>query len=270
MQSLTTRAVLGAVLLTVLAEASSTPLAAQATKGVHVCLGTDNLLRFTTGDQCPQGQRMFRLAEVEDEVGIAKERDDPPNAVIADLKAKLNFLTQRVTNLETEFKKPDNDPKLPTQVKAPFEVVDKSGNPIFVVADALHKSIARRGRFEIGRGAEGSSYTMVVRSAVGSNLLGIGENADGGGWYVADPTGATRIYASGAEGVKLYNKSTKPVAHLLASPGGNGQFWLYDAGGRAMVNAGTDGTVGVVQTGPNIKCAPQAGLRVGDCLRGRP
>ena len=30
------------------------------------------------------------------------------------------------------------------------------------------------------------------------------------------------------------------------------------------------GAVGIVRAGPNNQCTPQAGLRVGDCLRGRP
>jgi len=272
------RTLLGAVVLTVLAQPSLTRLAAQASKGVHVCLGTDNLLRFTTGEQCPQGQRMFRLAEVEDEVGITKERDDPPNAVVADLKTKIDFLTKRVANLEGELGKLDDaksasndtkpDPKLVSQVRAPFEVVDKNGNTVFVVSDALHASLARKGRVQIARSVDGG-FSMLVRNATGANVVALGDDGDGGLVLAADAAGKPR-FAGSSDGVRLYNKSDGLAVHLLASPAGNGQFWLYDTGGRPMVNAGTDGAVGVVQTGPNIKCAPQAGLRVGDCLRGRP
>ncbi len=261
---------LGAAILCALVQATPEQLGAQVTKGVHVCLGTDNVLRHTTAPRCPQGQRMFRLAEVEDEVGVAKERDEPTSSVVADLKSRIDLLVRRVATLENDARNRGGDPQLPTQVKAPFEVVDRSGNPIFVVADAPHQAIARKGRIEIARAAEGSGYSLLVRSAAGANVLGIGQLADGGAFYVADATGATRIFGSGAEGLKVLNKSATPVVHLAVGSGGAGQLWLYDAGGRAMVNAGTDGAVGVVQAGPNVKCTPQAGLRVGDCLRGRP
>ena len=243
-------------------------LIAQESKGVHVCVGIDNVLRFNSSDKCPGGGKLYRLAEVEDEVGIAKEKDEPPNAVVADLKSKIEFLTKRVTNLEAEVGK-GSDPGPVSQVKAPFEVVDKSGNPIFVVADGSHASVARKGRVEIARTADGTGFSLVVRSAGGRNILGLGELSDGGGLFIADATAVTRIFGS-ADGLKLYNKSQGTAVHLAVGSGGAGQFWLYDASGRTMVNAGTDGTVGVVNTGPNIKCAPQGGLRVGDCLRGRP
>ena len=129
--------------------------------------------------------------------------------------------------------------------------------------------MTRKGRIEVARTADGSGFSLVVRSQGGRNILGVGELADGGGLFIADAAGKTRVYGS-AEGVKVYNKSAIPVVDLAVGSGGAGQFWLYDASGRTMVNAGTDGTVGVVHTGPKIKCAPEAGLRVGDCLRGRP
>jgi hypothetical protein len=264
------RTALGIALLCVVAQPIRAHVSAQASKGVAVCLGTDNVLRYTAGPRCPQAQRMFRLAEVEDEVGVAKERDEPTSAVVADLKSKIDFLTRRVANLENEARSRASDPQLPTQVKAPFEVVDRSGTPIFVVADGPHQTVTRKGRIEIARAAEGSGYSMLVRNAAGANLLGLGQLADGGALYIADAAGATRIFGSGAEGLKILNKSASPVVHLAVGSGGAGQFWLYDAGGRPMVSAGTDGAIGIVQTGPNNKCTPQAGLRVGDCLRGRP
>ena len=264
------RNALGIALLCVVAQPSPAPLGAQESKGVHVCLGTDNVLRYTAVPRCPQAQRMFRLAEVEDEVGVAKERDEPTSAVVTDLKSKIDFLTRRVANLESEARSRTGDPQVPTQVKAPFEVVDRSGNPIFVVADGPHQAVARKGRIEIARAAEGSGYSMIVRNAAGVNLLGLGQLADGGALFIADAAGAARVFASGIEGLQVRNKSASVVVHLAVGSGGAGQLWLYDAGGRPMVNAGTDGVVGIVQTGPNNKCTPQAGLRVGDCLRGRP
>jgi hypothetical protein len=250
------------------AQAGPAPVGAQASKGVHVCVGTDNVIRYTSSEKCPAGQQMYRLAEVEDEVGIAKEKDEPASTVVADLKSKIDFLTKRIANLEGEVGK-GSDPGPVSQVKAPFEVVDKAGNPIFVVADGIHSAVTRKGRFEIARAADGTGFSLVVRSAAGRNLLGLGELSDGGGLFIADAAAVTRIFGS-ADGLKLYNTAKGTAVHLAVGSGGAGQFWLYDASGRTMVNAGTDGKVGVVNTGPNIMCAPQAGLRVGDCLRGRP
>ena len=130
----------GARMIRALPRVTGTPgspalLTAQESKGVHVCVGTDNVIRYTSADKCPGGQRLYRLAEVEDEVGIAKEKDEPASAVVADLKSKIDFLTKRVANLEAAVGK-GSDPGPVRQVKAPFEVVDAAGNPIFVVSDA--------------------------------------------------------------------------------------------------------------------------------------
>ena len=246
--------VLGAALVSVVAQAIPANLFAQASKGVHVCLGTDNVLRFTPGERCPGGQRMFRLAEVEDEVGLAKERDEPTSAVVADLKSKIDFLsrrvvnlerdspdvvgdlkgkvdlvTRRVTNLENETAKRD---PASARVTAPFEVVDKAGNPIFVVADASHGSVARRGRFQIARAVGDNNFTMLVHNSARKSVLGLGEVSDGGAMYIADATGATKIFGSASSGLKLYGKPDVPTAQLIFGPAGAGQLILADEGGQ--------------------------------------
>jgi hypothetical protein len=258
------------VLLTVLAQPSFTPLAAQASKGVHVCLGTDNLLRFTTGERCPQGQRMFRLAEVEDEVGITKERDDPPNAVVADLKTKVDFLTRRVTNLEAELRKPDNDPALPTQVKAPFEVVDKRGAPIFVVTDAPYGLVARKGAVHIGRGTA-ANLNFWVHDAGMRMMLATGEAKTGGGALLLyDRSGRARIDLYSESGIVVGNSAGKNVVNLFVGPQSAGQLLLRDANGAPTVEAGTLPTGdGVVRAGPAFGCTPMPALRVPICIRGR-
>jgi hypothetical protein len=280
------RVALGTAAVVTLTHLGSSSLDAQESKGVRVCLGTDNLLRFTSGERCPQGQRMFRLAEVEDEVGVTKERDDSPNAIVADLKTKVDFLTRRVANVESEMRKldtdsksasndtksvPKPDPRLPTQVRAPFEVVDSRGNPIFVVSDAVHALVPRRGRFEIARASTGDNhFSMMMRNAGGTAVAGLGELDGGGAMYLADAAGKTRMFAAFDSGLKISNGSETGVIQLKVGSGGAGQFWLYDAGGTAMVKAGTEGTVGTVVVGPNFKCTGSAGLRVPDCIVGRP
>ena len=299
-RSATSRLVLGAALVSVVAQAIPADVFAQASKGVHVCLGTDNVLRFTPGERCSGGQRMFRLAEVEDEVGLAKERDEPTSAVVADLKSRIDFLsrrvvnlerdspdvvgdlkgkvdllTRRVANLEAETAKGETARRDPAsaRVMAPFEVVDRSGNPIFVVADAAHASVARRGRFQIARAVGDNNFTMLVHNSARKSVLGLGEVSDGGAMYISDATGATKIFGSASSGLRLYGKPDVTTAHLTFGPAGAGQLILADEGGRPMVEAGTvsaDGGMGIVRVGPGFKCVPMASFRVGDCIRGRP
>jgi hypothetical protein len=266
------RAAIGVVLVVVVAHAAPTSAHAQESKGVHVCLGTDNLLRFNTGPRCPQGQRLFRLAEVEDEVGITKEREDPPNAVVADLKTKIDFLTRRVANLE-EVARKSNDPGERSRFEAPFEVVDREGNPILVVTDAQYPSAKRRGRIHIGRATGGTNYSVLAHNQGGAVVAGIGEGRESGSGTImlADRAGALRVQLFSENGLTINNKTGNPVIELKVGEQGAGQFWLYDAGGMPMVKAGTTPPgVGVVETGPRLKCAAEMGLRIGDCIRGRP
>ena len=245
-------------------------LGAQASKGVHVCLGADNALRFTSGDRCPQGQRMFRLAEVEDEVGVTKDRDDPPNAVVADLKSKVDFLTKRVAALESENSKPNNDPNVPTQVKAPFEVVDKRGAPIFVVTDAPYKSVPRKGAVHIGHGSS-TNYDLWIHDGGMTPVAAIGESTEGGGqMLLSDAKGVARVDLTAARGIIVGNSSGKGIVHLLASERGAGQIHVRDVDGKLSVEMGTlpDGE-GVVRLGPTFECVPTVAMRVPLCIRGR-
>jgi hypothetical protein len=245
-------------------------LTAQASKGVHVCLGTDNVLRFTSGTACPQGQRMFRLAEVEDEVGVTKDRDDPPNAVVADLKTKVDFLTKRVANLEAEAKKPDNDPGVPTQVKAPFEVVDKRGAPILVVTDAPYKSVPRKGAVHIGHGSS-TNYDVWVHDGGMRPVAAMGESTVGGGQlFLANAKSVVTIDLTAEQGIIVGNSSGKGIINLAASERGSGQLLVKDSDGSISVEMGTlpEGE-GVVRLGPTRECVPTIPQRVPLCIRGR-
>ena len=266
----TSRILTSTMLAAALVQALPANVVAQESKGVHVCRGTDDVLRFTSGNKCPQGQKMFRLAEVEDEVGVTKEKDDPPNQVVADLKSKIDFLTKRVSNLEAELKKIDDDSKLEGKVKAPFEVLDKSGNPIFVVTDAPHKSVTRKGRIQVGRGAAGSNFSMLAHNGSGVVVAGMGESGEGAGALgLYDRSGGERVVV-GEEGVFVSNNKAVRVAALQSGPAGGGQFWLMNPSGQSMVSAGTlpEG-VGTVIVGPGYNCEVAAGLRVPTCIKGR-
>ena len=224
----TTRVMLGAAFVLAPAHLSPARLAGQASKGVHVCLGTDNVLRFTSGERCPQGQRMFRLAEVEDEVGVTKDREDPPNAVVTDLKTKVDLLTRRVSNLEGELRKLEDDPPSLARVTAPFEVVDKSGNPILVVTDADYQSAKRHGRIHIGRATGGANYSLLAHNGSGAVVVAMGEGKDTGtgSLQIGDNAGKMRVRLSANDGVTVLNANSSLVAEIKVGPSGAGQFWM--------------------------------------------
>ena len=215
---------------------------------------------------------MFRLAEVEDDVGVTAKGDGPSNQGVADIDTRMDLLTRRVADLETKVAKLGEPGSAMQQVNAPFEVLDKAGNPIFVVADAPHVSVARKGRIQIGRGASGTNYSMLSHTANGVVVAGLGESGGGGGALALyDRSGVTRVQTS-EDGLFLSNKSAVRIVALQPGPSGAGQFWLTDASGRSMVSAGTlgdDGGIGAVMLGPGFTCSASAGARPPSCIKGR-
>ncbi len=246
-------------------------LDAQSSKGVPVCLGTDGVLRSAVADRCPQGQRMARLVEMDGTIGTTKDRDDAQDKVVADLRTRVDTLTKRVASLESELGKRD-DATAQAKVRAPFEVVDAAGNPIFVVTDADYTSAPRKGRIHIGRATGGSNYSLLARNASGMVVVALGEGRDTGSgiMQVADGTGTVRARLASVDGLEVLNAKGGIIAQIKSGSGGAGQFWMYDASGTPMIKAGTtEGNVGLLQAGPGSRCVPTPGLAIPDCIRGR-
>jgi hypothetical protein len=246
---------------------------AQGNTGVPVCLGSDNVLRFAPTGGCPQGQRMFRLAEVGAQIPVTNDRDTAPSAVIADLRSKVDVLNDRIAKLETELATRENAAVRST-VTAPFEVVDSAGNSIFVVTDSDYAGAPRRGRIHIGRATGGANYSLLARNASGAVVVALGEGRDTGSGIVqvADNTGTQRGRFAAIDGLEVLGAKGGIAAQVKSGSLGAGQFWLYDASWTPMVKAGTtDPGVGVVQAGPGNKCVPSVGvaMRVPDCILGR-
>ncbi|HEY9465603.1 MAG TPA: hypothetical protein VIR54_21050 [Vicinamibacterales bacterium] len=248
-------------------------LDAQGNTGVPVCLGADNVLRFAPAGGCPQGQRMFRLAEVGAQIPVTSDRGTAPSAVIADLRSKVDVLNDRIAKLETELATRENAAVRST-VTAPFEVVDSAGNSIFVVTDSDYAGAPRRGRIHIGRATGGGNYSLLSRNAGGAVVVALGEGRDSGAGIVqvADNAGTLRGRFAAIDGLEVLNPKSGIAIQLKTGSAGAGQFWMYDADGTPMIKAGTtEGNVGLLQAGPGNKCVPSVGvaMRVPDCILGR-
>jgi hypothetical protein len=240
-------------------------------EGVHVCVGADRVLRYESRPTCPRGQESYVLAEEEGKIEEPPEDERGSSAEVAELKRRVDFLTRRISSLEQPQGGGGRAAAGPgRRVVAPFEVVDGAGNPILLVTDAPLSAGGRGHRIRIGRGS-GSNYGIWIRSAGGRDAAAILEATTGAGLIdVYDRGGERRARIYGEHGITVSNPSGNGVVNLTLGKAGGGVFQLLDTGGRTTVEAGTTGSgAGVVRVGPLYKCAPQAGLRVGDCILGR-
>jgi len=253
------------------------PALAQGVSSIHVCVGVDRVLRFAPGTSCPAGQASYNLALDGTQPNAPDEDKSLPNQ-INDLKKTIDFLRDRVSNLEKEVGKPNkNESAVEHIVHAPFYVMDKSGKPIFTVTDGV--GTQAMGRVRVGRGS-GDNYGVWVANAGGTPVLAFSEAKDGAGAVSAyDKDGRRSVQAHGGEGVALFSPSGKSVVGMGYNEASlergilqlSGIFQIFDGAGQTMVEAGTtkkDG-VGVVRVGPGAKCVPMGPLRVGDCIMGR-
>ena len=244
---------------------------------IHVCVGADLVLRFSPkGAACPQNQVGYDLSLDVNEPKPPKE-DEPPPKEVVELQKTVDFLRDRVSNLEKELGKHDkNESDVAHIVRAPFHVVDKSGKPILTVTDDAVKQAT--GRVRIGRGS-GDNYGVSIANPAGTLVAGLTEASNGaGGLGLYDQAGKLSVRGIGGLGVQLYSPSDKEIAsfgfkddtHDSGHLWMHGNFELVDGSGLAIVEAGTSPSgVGVVRVGPAKKCVPMATLRVPDCIIGR-
>jgi hypothetical protein len=249
---------------------------AQGGTSVHVCVGVDRVIRFAPGTSCPAGQASYNLA-LDGTQPTPPDEDKTLANQISDLRKTIDLLRDRVSNLEHELAKESDLKNLEHVIRAPLQVVDKTGNAIFTVTDASYGQ-ATVGRVHVGRGT-GNNYGIWVQKAGGGVAAAIGEGKTGGGVVsVNDPAGKPRAELFGQGGVTVYNPSGKDVVSLNLNAANTasgvmqltGIFQILDGGGQTIVEAGRLPTgVGVVRVGPGTKCVPMGTLRVGDCIMGR-
>lgn len=250
---------------------------AQSGTSVHVCVGVDHVLRYVPGTACPAGQASYNLS-IDGSLPTPPDEDKTLSTEIGEMKKTVDFLRDRVSNLESELGKlgDKKESDVAHIVQAPFHVVDKTGKPILTVTDGAVKQAA--GRVRIGRGS-GDNYGVSVANAAGTLVAALTEASNGaGGLGVYDQAGKRSVQTIAGIGVKLYGPSDKEVVGIGFKDDNrdrgvlqiSGLFQLFDGAGQTMVEAGTSPNgVGVVRVGPGVKCVPMATLRVPDCIMGR-
>jgi hypothetical protein len=204
--------------------------------------------------------------------GLAPARED------AELRKTVEVLRVRISSLEAERARNGRaEYQLAHQVVAPFEVVDKSGNAIFLVTDEPNDSTKPRGRIRVGPSSAGN-YVIGIRGPSGGFAAAIGDSKVGGGGLVLyDAAGRNSVQLHGGGGFTLFSPSQKEVATIgLQLPNTersilrlSGTINILDRAGHTVVEAGaSDKAEGVVRVGLNPTCLPKAGLIVPDCIRG--
>ena len=272
-----------AVVLAVGLTSTAGVLNAQDTKrGLHVCVGPDQVVRFERDDNCPQGHVGYYLSLAEEGLQVPPtEEEKSLLARIEELKREIGFLTNRVQNLERNAG--DATMRLTSKVVAPFEVVDKQGLPLFTVSDQGYLATPRRGRVHVGRGNDGDRFGLFVLNSGNTTTAVLGEARAGGGvLMVANANGKERAVVSGDRGVDVLADNGKEVISLGIEASGRttgtvhltGVLQLFDVGGRTIVEAGRlPSGAGVVRAGPRYRCGPSSAPLVAgvpDCIMGIP
>ncbi|MEO6058252.1 MAG: hypothetical protein ABIQ49_15620 [Gemmatimonadales bacterium] len=253
---------------------------------MHVCVGTDRVLRHEPEEVCPAGTTEFHLAEAEPELEVEPSRDESvtsSQAELAELRRQLTAVTQqmvslqrsqssrsevlsqRVSALEAGGDKSAARPGTGSRVVAPFVVVDRAGKAIFsvraeprgfVLATATGEDVAFASAL-----ANGGFFK--ARAGGGAREVVMGGTGDYGGFEVRDGAGQKRavlaLMGDSKPILGLRNDNNVSVLALTTGASGGGLLQLGDASGNSMVEAGTTAEgVGLVRAYP--LGSPGAGL----------
>lgn len=229
---------------------------AQTTGTVHVCVSSDQIMRVQNGPTCSGGQASYRLLLASAQGGPAPTSDDKgANASVDDLKKTIDFLRNRVANLEKEFA---NVEQLKAgKVMAPFEVIDHSGKMTFRITDDVHGFVMANpaGQNVLWASALEKGGVFKTRSAANFPEVVMGSNGGIGGFVVRDAEDQGRISMSltgGKPYLNLLNDSHIGIVSIHQAANGGGFLQLGAAGGQSAVEAGitTGGNCGRVDTFP--------------------
>ena len=168
----------------------------------------------------------------------------------AELEKRLSVLEARLLS----------GPGSTTAIRAPFEIIDKNGNPILGVSDGGFSALSRKGRIQVARGT-GDNFTIRVIRADGRLANWIGEtNAGEGSIEVYDKEGKLRADLWGKNGVNVYNSASKSVLALGLGDGGNHGLWIRGENGKVAAAIGEGKTGGGVVSVSDPSGRPRAEL----------
>ena len=222
---------------------------------IHACAAADGVLRLTPLDQaCPPGQKglLFKRAESDlDAPKIDEEKPKKVDACAAD-KDEIAALGNRLKALENAGRGTTG----PSRVVAPFEVVDKRGQPVFQVAEEAPGGT----RFVIAYNSSGAPVAGMRATNGGGLLWGEAASRDrrvlvGAGTRFAGldieegaaDSGRNRIRLGRAEdsgrySLRVNRDGDNTVAAIGENALGGGLAFVADAEGRqrALMIPGSD------------------------------
>jgi hypothetical protein len=234
---------------------------AQTATTVHVCVSTDQVMRVQSAPTCPGGQASYRLVLASGQGGGGGPAptagdDKGASAQVADLKKTIDFLRDRVLNLEKEFADVEQV-KGGSKVMAPFEVVDKSGKMILRVTGDPHGLVMANpaGQNVLWASALEKGGLFKTRSASSFPEVVMGSNGAVGAFVVRDAEDQGRISISltgGKPYFNLLNDNHTGVVSIEQAETGGGRIRLGAASGESVVQAGvtSGGKCGRVDTYP--------------------
>jgi hypothetical protein len=235
--------------------ALASTLTAQNPSTVHICVAADGTMRIASGTTCPGGQTGYRVL-LAGSLGNPPGDDKGSAAQVTDLKKTIDFLKDRVANLEHEMAVVAQV-KAGGKVMAPFEVLDHSGRLIFRIRDDRHgfEMANPAGQIVLWASALDGGGVFKTHSAAGYPEAAMGSVGDLGGFVLRDGDNADRgslTLSGGKTSLDLRNDSHINIASLHQGSTGGGALQLGAASGESAVQAGvtSGGKCGKVEALP--------------------
>jgi hypothetical protein len=269
------------------------PVAAPAQQPqLHLCAGSDRVVRVEPSGRCPAGQTAYtvaaavpgapdqqaQLADISRRLAALEQAGGAANAN-ASAPAQVSDLAARLRAVEQQLSRPQPSPAsggVGNTVRAPFTVVDADGKPIFRVNNttrsfnlldqaghvvALGSAIEGGGFFKV---LTPSSSRVGVLGAVGDeSVLQLRDGAE-----AADNRLSLVMAKDGKPVVLILNDDHTGVVALSQGTSGGGLIQVDNAAGDVRLEQGVlPDDVGAIHAGPQFNCAPKT-FTVPDCIAG--
>ncbi len=234
---------------------AATTVAGQNPGSAQICVAADGTMRLASAAKCPSGQTSFHVL-LAGSAGNPAGDDKASAAQVTELKKTIDFLKDRVANLEHEMAVVEQV-KAGGKVMAPFEVLDHSGKLIFRIRDDRHgfEMANAAGQTVLWASALDGGGVFKVRNAAGFPEAVMGAVGNLGGFILRDGEDADRAsltLSTGKTSLDLRNDSHINIASLHQGSTGGGALQLGAATGESAVQAGvtTGGKCGRVEALP--------------------